>query len=220
MNRYPLLVAFILSVSLYSFAAGPSKPEWTRTATFRALSASAQTRLLSAYEKQVEQVADMFRARAPAPLSVEKDQTIVGTARCVIDEVMAESMRQASAAKASPETDYERYLMRCAERQGEKLKAAESRAAPKMNVVDYLLDYRQNLGRTVAVKGSLAQRGDLTLLYPPGRPDAFVLVDTDALSRDERKRILLTCPAGCEIQIYGEVKDIAGQKGLSAIRLY
>jgi hypothetical protein len=226
MYRCFISIALLLSVGSYSQAYERMKPEWARTGSFRALSASDQTRILVQYEEQVDQMADMFRSYAPAPLSVEKDQAIVDTARCVTDDVMALAIRQDLVLNKPTEADFKRSYVRCAEKQTARLrtaelraKADESRAAARMNVFDYLLDYRQNLGNKVAVKGSLIQRADLTLLHPPGRPDAFLLVDTTALSRDERKRILLSCASGCEIEVYGQVKDIAGQKGLSAIAL-
>jgi len=133
--------------------------------------------------------------------------------------MMKGAVRQGMTSTKPSDTEMEQYFRRCTEQQAAKLKAAQLKATPRMDVVDYVLDYQQNLGRTVFVRGSLVQRGELALLHPPGRPDTFVLVDTRALSRDDRKRILLTCSTDCAIQILGTVGDISGQKGLLAIRL-
>jgi len=219
MKKHHILVAIFLSITLSSVTAGRFKPEWTRGTAFTALTGTEQTRVLKEYEEQVEELADMLRSHTSAPLSIEQDQAIVGTARCVIDETMKGAVRQGMASTKPSDTEMERYFRRCTKQQAAKLEAALLKATPRMNVVDYVLDYRQNLGRTVFVNGSLLQRGELTLIHPPGRPSTYVLVDTRALSRDERKRILLTCSAGCAIQILGTVGDIAGQKGLVAIRL-
>lgn len=219
-------IAILLSVSLYAQASERIKPEWTRTASFKSLTPIEQAELLVQYEKQVEGMADLFRSQAPAPLSVEKDQAIVNTARCVLDVGMAEAVRGAPAVDKLSGISFERTYFRCKKRQDEKLRAAElqtkatkARTAPRIGVFDYLLDYEDNRSSNVTVKGLLTQRADLALLHAPGRTDAFVIVDTTALSRDERKRILMDCARGCEIEIYGQVTDVAGQKGLSAIGL-
>jgi len=217
-NKY--LIVFILSFTcaLHAGAVEEQGAVWKRTAKFRSLSSAEQSTLIKLYNVKIEEVADDYRAKLPAPMSIERDRAVTGISRCVVDSVLLQQM-QKDPESAAAEAAAKRYLDSCGAAQGDRFIAVEWRGAHKVSALAYLLDYKELLGTTVAVKGSLLHRGQLTLLHPPGRPDAYIVVDIDELSRDERERILLDCASGCQMEVYGKVGNIVGQKGLAAIRI-
>lgn len=191
---------------------------WKRTAKFRSLSHAEQLAVIRLYNERVESVADEYRAGSGGPITSERDRLFMSIARCSVDSAVLQGMQpdpQSAAARALAT----KYMDSCGRAPAERFIADEWREARKISALDYLLDYKELRGQNIAVKGSLLHRGQLTLLHPPGRPDAYIVVSIDDLTREERQRILLNCASGCAMEVYGKAGDIVGQMGLAALRI-
>lgn len=214
-----------LLLSLFLLASANAKstkePQFKNSPAYRALTESERTSLLTTYNDLVEKTVDEYLAKIPAPHTEEQGRAVEGMARCVADATIVEFLR--SREKTSGTDDAKAAIKAsvesCGKRVAAKYQTDNWSAMPKLDVVNLILDFDSYRGKTVAVRGRLLQRGELTFLYQSGKANPSVIVETSALSRDERKRILLDCAAGCSIQIVGVATEVMALKGLKAAAL-
>jgi len=212
------LAALLLLFTLAPVAAiSAEQPTFRHSAAFRALSAADQAAMVDTYRQMVDQTVDEYLSQIPAPHTPEQGRAVEGVAVCVADATMNGLLR----AKGKPVDDastrrLEVAVEACGKRVKARLDAAVWEATPKLDVIDFILDYDSYHGQPVAVTGRLQQRGQLTFLYQAGKSDQFVLVDTSELPRADRKRLLTECGKGCSIQVVGTASQVMAQKGLAA----
>lgn len=89
----------------------------------------------------------------------------------------------------------------------------------KMSYVDFFLDYPELVGETVGVQGFIIDLGQITYIYEkPGSMNGLI-VNTEELPRNLRKKLMKQCSSGCQATIIGTALDesISYMKILKAI---
>lgn len=99
---------------------------------------------------------------------------------------------------------------------------ALSSAIPVQDVPDLILDYAdlKRKNEPVQVKGFFRAVGELNYLFERRGSTLFVMIDTTALSRDARKKLLRECSRGCSLTVIGAVRDVMNNKGIAAILVH
>lgn len=96
-----------------------------------------------------------------------------------------------------------------------KALGAPGSEAPSASLVDAILDWRDNIGKTIAITAPAYCVGGLCALDSGGQPMAF---DDSGLSRDDRKKLLTDCQImeKCDVTVIGEIADDHGSPMLKA----
>lgn len=77
----------------------------------------------------------------------------------------------------------------------------------KMSYIDFFLDYPELVGVTVGVQGFIIDLGQLTYIYDkPGSMNGLI-VNTEKLPRNLRKKLMKQCSSGCQATIIGTALD-------------
>ena len=90
---------------------------------------------------------------------------------------------------------------------------------PKIDIVDFLVDFDQYAGQDVILSGVLLTAGDTMILYQSRGSTNGVFVDPSSLSPDQHKFLLTKCGDGCNATLEGEAGTVMLNKGLVATKI-
>ena len=90
---------------------------------------------------------------------------------------------------------------------------------PKMKVSGVFLDFKSLIGKKIHVPGFFITVGNFQFLYDKRGDMNALTIDSDDLSRDDRKYILENCTQGCRLEFIGIVEGSSGLKVEKLIKM-